>query len=39
MTYALPVATLPIFGLGDRLIICWLAYPEARLSSALKRNE
>jgi len=27
---ALPVTTLPISRLGDRLRICWLAYPEAR---------
>lgn len=26
-----PTSTLPIFGLGDGLRICWIVYPEARL--------
>jgi len=29
MPDALPAATLPIYGLGNRLRICWLAYLEA----------
>jgi len=31
---ALPAATLPTFGLGDWLRICWLVYPEAGRHSA-----
>jgi len=31
MPDAPPAAILPIFGLEDRLRICWLAYPETRL--------
>ena len=35
MPDALPATTIPISGLGDWLIICWLAYPDARLTLRL----
>jgi len=34
MPDALPASTLAVSRPGDWLIICWLAYPEARLVEA-----
>jgi len=34
MLDAFPATTFCMFGLRDRLRICWLAYPEARLAAS-----